>query len=70
LKEPVMGQKNACSFLRVKICEAGGRYFASLTGEQIPVLYRSLLEADGLMTVPEGRETVNAGEEMPVEILD
>lgn len=69
-QETIRFERGVSHFLRVKLAEKDGEYFVSLAGAQVPVLYRSIVEADGVMTVAEDIEVINAGEQVLVEILD
>jgi len=56
-------------YLRVRVREQEGEYRAYLTGEQGSGILRSLVEANGLAVVPEGR-SLAPGERVRVILLD
>ncbi|MDD5045218.1 MAG: molybdopterin molybdotransferase MoeA [Candidatus Omnitrophica bacterium] len=68
--EKISVDKGRRHFLRVKIAGQGSKIRAYLSGRQVPVLLKSLAACDGLLTVPEDRGKISAGEKYPVEILD
>jgi molybdopterin molybdotransferase len=57
------------SYLRVKLSHQNGRWIASLTGTQSSSALSSMVEADGLLIIPEGQIQVNKGEELSVRLL-
>jgi molybdopterin molybdotransferase len=56
-------------YLRVRVREQEGEYRAYLTGEQGSGILRSMVEANGLAVVPEGR-SLAPGERVRVILLD
>lgn len=57
------------SYLRCKLAQEGGRWIATLTGTQSSGALYSLVEADGLLIVPEDTHDVAAGTEVDVRLL-
>lgn len=57
------------SYLRVKLKTEGKQVTASLTGTQSSGALFSLVEADGLLIVPEGIHKVEKGSILPVQLL-
>ena len=57
-------------FLRVLIRYRNGVLHATTTGDQGSGILRSMVQANGLMIVPEGKDVVKAGEKVNVQILD
>lgn len=70
LAEEVNTKKNLRYFLRVRVYSRAGVLHATTTGDQGSGILKSMLQANGLMIVPEGRDTIKAGEQLPVQILD
>jgi molybdopterin molybdotransferase len=57
------------SYLRVKLDREDGRLIARLTGTQSSGALMSMVQADGLLIVPEDVTHVGAGERLPVRLL-
>lgn len=57
------------SYLRVKLSNQNGRWVASLTGTQSSSALSSMVQADGLLIIPEGHTQVNKGTELSVRLL-
>lgn len=57
------------SYLRVKLSNQNGRWMASLTGTQSSSALSSMVQADGLLIIPEGHTQVNKGTELSVRLL-
>jgi molybdopterin molybdotransferase len=57
------------SYLRVKLTRDGQQWVAQLTGTQSSGALMSMVEADGLLIVPEDVRVVEAGEVLPVRLL-
>lgn len=70
LTEEVRTKKNLTYFLRVSVYARDGALYATTTGDQGSGILKSMLQANGLMLVPEGKEIVTPGEKLPVQILD
>lgn len=70
LDEDVTTKKNLCFFLRVRVYSQDDVLHATTTGDQGSGILKSMLQANGLMIVPEGRDVVRAGEKLTVQILD
>jgi molybdopterin molybdotransferase len=57
-------------FVRVIVMRRSGQYHARTTGEQGSGVLTSMAKANGLAVVPEGVRHVEAGAELPVQMLD
>jgi molybdopterin molybdotransferase len=57
-------------FARVRVTRRDGQYFARLVGPQGSGILTSMVLANGLMIVPEDRQTVEEGDEVQVQMLD
>lgn len=57
------------SYLRVRVSREDGRYIARLTGTQSSGALTSMVQADGLLIVPEDVRVVPAGTELSVRLL-
>jgi molybdopterin molybdotransferase len=57
-------------FVRVTLRNEQGKYMASTTGAQGSGILSSMSKANGLAIIEEERMIVQAGEEVPVMILD
>ncbi len=57
------------SYLRVQLSRENGRLVAKTTGTQSSGALMSMVLADGLLIVPENREEIPAGTELPVRLL-
>ncbi len=57
-------------FARVRVTKRDGQYFARLVGPQGSGILTSMALANGLMIVPEEKQTVEEGEEVQVQMLD
>lgn len=57
------------SYLRVRLSLEAGRYYARLTGTQSSGALTSMIQADGLLIVPEAMKLVPAGTELAVRLL-
>jgi molybdopterin molybdotransferase len=57
------------SYLRVTLSRDGQRWIATLTGTQSSGALMSMVEADGLLIIPEDVRVVEAGEVLPVRLL-
>lgn len=56
-------------YVRVRVEQREGTFWAHLTGEQGSGVLTSMMYADGLMIVPEGMTRVEPGAELPVMML-
>ncbi len=56
-------------YVRVRVDQRDGEFYAHLTGEQGSGILTSMLHADGLMIVPEGTTLVEPGMRLPVMML-
>jgi len=57
-------------YVRVVVTRRDGRYHARATGEQGSGVLTSMVKANGLAVIPEGRGGVEAGSELEVQMLD
>ncbi len=57
-------------FARVKVSKQDGQYFARLVGPQGSGILTSMAQANGLMIVPEDVPSVEAGDDVMVQMLD
>ena len=58
-------------FIRVRVSQRQGRYFASLAGPQGSGILTSMTQADGLMVIPENMpQVVEKGDTVAVQMLD
>jgi molybdopterin molybdotransferase len=57
------------SYLRVKLSNEGQQWIAHLTGTQSSGALMSMVEADGLLIIPEDVRMVEPGEMLPVRLL-
>lgn len=69
LAEDVRGASGRRAYLRVRLSREDGRWVARPTGAQGSHVISSIARADGLAVVPEGTETVAAGEDVRVQLL-
>lgn len=63
-------KKGRVEFKRAQIAERDGRYYARTTGPQGSGILLSMVLADGLIILPEGRGNVAAGEAVPVQLFE
>lgn len=57
------------TYMRVKLTRQEGKLFASSTGTQSSGALSSLVQADGLMIIPEGLFTIASGTVLPVRVF-
>jgi molybdopterin molybdotransferase len=57
-------------YLRVALSQIAGKYQATLTGGQGSGILSSMTKADGLAVIAEDRISVQAGDDVPVILLD
>ncbi|MBI3930221.1 MAG: molybdopterin molybdotransferase MoeA [Armatimonadetes bacterium] len=69
LGEPVSKRENFRFFLRCQLAREGEGWFATTTGPQGSNILKSLIQADGLMELPEERSHLDAGEKVKVRLL-
>lgn len=70
LEDPVTNTDGRRVYLRAIVEKSGDRYFARLTGPQGSGILTSMSLANGLVVISEDRTKVNAGEVVPVMMLD
>jgi molybdopterin molybdotransferase len=70
LKEEIRKEPGRRHFIRAAISYENDSYLASVTGAQGSGILRSMVKANGLIIIPEDRETVRAGEKVKVQLLD
>lgn len=69
LDEKIEKKKGLTYFLRVKLENKKGRFFARLSGSQGSGILKSLVLADGLMVLPEGVRRVKKDDLVKVQLL-
>ncbi|MBD3304845.1 molybdopterin molybdenumtransferase MoeA [candidate division KSB3 bacterium] len=70
LEEDIKKSDERKHFVRVVLKRQNGKYTASTTGAQGSGILRSMSKANGLAVIDETRMSVQAGEEVPVMVLD
>jgi molybdopterin molybdotransferase len=70
MKEDIRKRPGRRHFIRASISLEKGEYFVTVTGGQGSGILKSMIKANGLVIIPEERETVNAGEKVKVQLLD
>ncbi|MCG6534285.1 MAG: molybdopterin molybdotransferase MoeA [Syntrophales bacterium LBB04] len=70
LKEDIEKRKELTHFIRAFIKSGENGYTASTTGEQGSGILKSMVRANGLIILPEGRKKIKAGDEVTVQLLD
>ncbi len=69
LDEPVSNGDGRRFFARALVTMRGGRYHARLTGSQDSNVLTSMASANGLLILPEDRQSAGPGEEVDVQLL-
>ncbi|MFH1853914.1 MAG: gephyrin-like molybdotransferase Glp [Candidatus Omnitrophota bacterium] len=62
-------KKNLRYFIRTRLKNIDGKFYASVTGPQGSGIINSLVLADGIMIGPEGRQLLKKGEKVYVQLL-
>jgi len=70
IEAPIVNSDGRCIFARAVVEKRGGQYFAQLTGPQGSGILTSMSLANGLVVVPEDKPRVEAGDVVPVMMLD
>ena len=70
LKENIEKRKGLTHFIRAIVSFTDGRYTASTTGEQGSGILKSMVMANGLIVASEDAESIKAGSEVLVQLLD
>lgn len=70
LKEDIQKRPGRRHFIRALVTFEKDQYFVASTGAQGSGILKSMVKANGLMVIPEDRETVRAGERVRVQLLD
>ena len=70
LRQAIARKDGRRHYLRVRLCETGTGYEATLTGDQGSGILNSLVQADGLAVIPEEVDHLSAGAEVEVILLD
>ena len=70
LKESIDKKKGARHFIRAHIIFEDGRYRAVSTGEQGSGILKSMVQANGLIVLPEDAASVKAGDMVTVQLID
>jgi molybdopterin molybdotransferase len=70
LGETIDKKQGTRHFIRARVTFENGRYLAVTTGEQGSGILKSMVQANGLIVLPENVTTVKAGETVAVQLLD
>jgi molybdopterin molybdotransferase len=70
LKEDITKKPDRRHFMRARISLEGDRYVVTTTGPQGSGILNSMVEANGLLIVPQEETEIKAGEKVRVQILD
>jgi molybdopterin molybdotransferase len=70
LKQDIEKEPGRRHFVRSFVTFEDGRYFVTMTGPQGSDILTSMVRANGLVIIPEGKEIVRAGEKVKVQLLD
>ncbi len=70
LKEPIDKKKGTRHFIRARVTFDDGQYWAVSTGEQGSGILKSMVQANGLIVLPEDTASVKAGETVTVQLID
>ena len=69
-QQDVPGRPGRKFFVRCRLTQKDGQWFASTTGEQGSGILMSMAEASGLMAIPADVSGVSAGDRVSVQVLD
>jgi molybdopterin molybdotransferase len=70
LSEDICKESGKRHFIRAFVSYENDRYFVTTTGAQGSGILKSMVKANGLIVLPEDRETVRAGEKVKVQLMD
>ena len=70
LKEDVQKELGRRHFMRAFVSFESDCYFVSTTGDQGSGILWSMVKANGLIIIPEGKGAIRAGEKVQVQLLD
>ena len=70
LTETIEKKKGVRHFVRARVAFEDGHYRAVSTGEQGSGILKSMVQANGLIVLPENATSVKAGETVAVQLLD
>jgi molybdopterin molybdotransferase len=70
LKEPIEKNQGARHFIRARITFEDGRYQVVSTGNQGSGVLKSMVQANGLIILPEETTSVKVGETVTVQLID
>ncbi len=70
LVDDVKTKKDLRFFIRVRLGFREGVLCATTTGDQGSGILKSMIQANGLMVVPEDKKEIKAGEKITVQVLD
>ena len=70
LKEDITKKPDRRHFMRARVSLEGDRYVVTTTGPQGSGILNSMVEANGLLIVPQEETEIKAGEKVRVQILD
>ena len=69
-ENPIKNTDGRRIFARVKVTRQGEQYSARITGEQGSGILTSMMQANGLMIVPEDVPSIEKGDDVIVQMLD
>jgi molybdopterin molybdotransferase len=70
LRDAISKKKGVRHFIRARISFEDGRYFAVTTGAQGSGILKSMVQANGLIVLPEEKTSVRVGETVTVQLVD
>ncbi len=70
LREAIRKKKGVRHFIRARVRFESGRYVAVTTGEQGSGILKSMVQANGLIVLPEETTSVNVGDTVTVQLID
>ena len=70
LRDEVRKKKGVRHFIRARVTFEAGRYFAVTTGEQGSGILKSMVQANGLIVLPEDVTSVRVGDTVMVQLID
>ncbi len=70
LREAIRKKKGVRHFIRARVAFEAGRYMAVTTGEQGSGILKSMVQANGLIVLPEETTSVSVGDNVTVQLID
>lgn len=70
LQQEVRKKQGRTHFIRARVSVEGGRYLASISGDQNTGILRTMVGANALVILPEAGSHFPAGTEVPMHLLD